>query len=109
MENISTNEGTQNNIDVYLSEISELAPPLNGEFNSLEAFKKIKLSPDRGAAISEFKQNLSNQIEGMTCCRTLIENIIAQNPNVDANILFEILDKFAARYGVGGDQEILNY
>lgn len=94
----------QFNIDTYLSEVTEYIPPLTEEFDSQEAFKKIKTNPDRKKAIAEFKEKLNNQIEGMACCRTSIETMIAQNPNVDVKILFDILDKFASKYGVTGSQ-----
>jgi hypothetical protein len=91
-------------VETYISEVNELIPPFEGDFNSEEIFKTIKTNPDRKKAIEEFKQKLQSQTEGMACCRTLIEKVIIQNPKVEVGVLMEILNKFASKYGVSGKQ-----
>lgn len=95
-------------VDNYITDINDLIPHFEGEFNSEEVFKTIKSKSDRKRAIEDFKQKLQSQTEGMACCRTLIEKIVIQNPKVEIGVLLEIVNKFASKYGVSGKQ-LQNY
>jgi len=100
----STSEEIIAKVDDYIDEIGEIIPPINREFDSRKEFQTARKVPDRKKAISEFKKSLKNQMDGMASCRTLIESILAQNPNVDPKVLVNILYKFANKYGISGNE-----
>lgn len=93
-------------ITEYLQELDTLIPSINEDFNPEEDLKKIKKNDkeSRKQAIEKFKKNLRSQIEGMSCCKMIIQELIDIDPNVKQSVLELIVKKFSSVYGINPAQ-----
>ena len=98
-----------------LSHRTQELPSIPREFDAGDELKHVwkKDKKERAQAIYDIKNNIGIQREAWVNCKLFIEEILATNPDININVLQDVVARFSKKYGfskqsIHSAQDILN-